>query len=93
MNINKAEAEQVLARLRTVRGHVAAIERMIETEKSYDEVMIQLMAVRSAVTKATIVLAQQYVSDSLIVALEDNVSPEVVNKAIENLINIHHKDY
>ena len=42
------ETKQILTRLKTVRGHVAAVERMIEEEKTCEEVLLQLVAIRSA---------------------------------------------
>lgn len=90
MNINETEKEKLLMRLRTTRGHMAAIERMIEEDKDYNEIIPQLVAVRSAIIKVLILVAQNHVSNCVTEAFEKEAGPEAVNKAIESLIKIHH---
>lgn len=84
------ETKQVLTRLKTVRGHVAAVERMIEEEKNCEEVLLQLVAIKSAVQKVSIVIAQRYANTCMVDALESGQDKrEVINKAIETLMKLH----
>lgn len=43
-------SRDLLLRLKTIRGHIAGIERMIEEEKSCSEILIQLAAIRSSIS-------------------------------------------
>ncbi|MCE5286104.1 MAG: metal-sensitive transcriptional regulator [Pelosinus sp.] len=49
---------EVLCRLKTVKGHIAGIERMVEEEQTCNNVMIQLAAVRASVEKIGIYILE-----------------------------------
>ncbi len=89
-NSDPEEAKQILTRLKTVRGHVAAVERMIEEEKSCEEVLLQLVAIRSAIHKVSIMVAQRYTNTCLLEALEHGEDRrETLNNAIETLMKLN----
>ncbi|MDA8228334.1 MAG: metal-sensitive transcriptional regulator [Desulfitobacterium hafniense] len=89
-NVDSEEVKQILTRLKTVRGHVAAVERMIEEEKECDEILLQLVAVRAAVHKISVVVAQRYANNCMLDAMESGDNPqEVLNKAIETLMKLN----
>lgn len=89
-SIDPNEAKQILTRLKTVRGHVAAVERMIEEGKHCDEILQQLVAIRSAVQKVSVVVAQHYANTCMIEALEKGENQqEVMNKAVETLMKLN----
>lgn len=72
----------MMTRLKTIRGHVAAVERMIEEEKSCEEILLQLIAVRSAVDKVSVLVAQRYANTCLLEAMsEEGDRQEVLNNA------------
>lgn len=50
MELNETRRE-VLSRLRTIRGHVSGIERMVEEQKPCTDILLQIAAVRSALDK------------------------------------------
>lgn len=89
-NVDPDETKQILTRLKTVRGHVAAVERMIEEEKNCDEILLQLVAIRSAVHKVSVVVAQRYANTCMVEALEKGENhQEVMNKAVETLMKLN----
>jgi CsoR family transcriptional regulator, copper-sensing transcriptional repressor len=89
-NVDPEETKQILARLKTARGHIAAVERMIEEEKNCDEILLQLVAIRSSVHKVSVVVAQRYANTCMIEAIEKGEdSKEVMNKAIETLMKLN----
>ncbi|MCR4426200.1 MAG: metal-sensitive transcriptional regulator [Firmicutes bacterium] len=51
MEPERAERTDILQRLRTIRGHVAGIERMVEGGRDWEQVLSQLSAVRASVDK------------------------------------------
>lgn len=89
-NIDPEERKKILTRLKTVKGHVAAVERMVEDGKSCEEVLHQLIAIKSAVQKVSVVIAQQYANICLVEAMEQGEDKkEVMNKAVETLMKLN----
>lgn len=89
-NVDPNDINKILTRLKTVRGHIAAVERMIEEEKECDEILLQLVAIRSAIHKVSVVMAQQYTSTCMIEAFEKGKDQkDVMNKAIETLMKLN----
>jgi DNA-binding FrmR family transcriptional regulator len=89
-NIDPEERKKILTRLKTVKGHVAAVERMVEDGKSCEEVLHQLIAIKSAVQKVSVVIAQQYANICLVEAMEQGEDKkQVMNKAVETLMKLN----
>lgn len=89
-DIDSNGTKEILTRLKTVRGHVAAVERMIEEGKSCDDILLQLVAIRSAVQKASVIVAQRYANICLNDAMEKGGNQqEAINKAIETLMKLN----
>ncbi|AHF06570.1 metal-sensitive transcriptional regulator [Desulfitobacterium metallireducens] len=88
--IDPEEQNKILTRLKTVKGHVAAVERMVEDGKSCEEVLHQLIAIKSAVQKVSVVIAQQYANICLVEAMEKgDDKKEVMSKAVETLMKLN----
>ncbi|WP_425802496.1 metal-sensitive transcriptional regulator [Desulfitobacterium sp. Sab5] len=90
ISIDPKDTKKILTRLKTVRGHVAAVERMIEEGKTCEEILLQLVAIRSAVQKVSVVVAQHYANTCMLEALEKGQNQqEVMNKAVETLLKLN----
>lgn len=88
--VDPEEVNKILTRLKTVRGHISGVERMIEEKKSCEDILLQLVAVRSAVHKVSVIVAQRYANDCLIEAIDQGEDrQEVLNKAIETLMKLN----
>lgn len=89
-NIDPEERRKILTRLKTVRGHVAAVERMVEGGKGCEEVLHQLIAIKSAVQKVSVVIAQQYANICLVEAMEKGEDKQqLMNRAVETLLKLN----
>ncbi|MDI6813102.1 MAG: metal-sensitive transcriptional regulator [Desulfitobacteriaceae bacterium] len=87
--VDPLESKEILSRLKTARGHIAGVERMIEEEKTCEEILLQLLAIRSSIQKVSAVVAQRYANTCLLDAIEQGESrQEVVNKAIETIMKL-----
>jgi DNA-binding FrmR family transcriptional regulator len=87
---DQEEMKQILTRLKTVRGHISGVERMIEEDKSCEDILLQLVAIRSAVHKVSVIVAQKYANTCLIEAIEQGESrQEALNKAIDTLMKLN----
>ena len=48
---NETIKNDLLSRLKNVKGHIAGIEKMVESEQSCSSVLMQLSAVRASIEK------------------------------------------
>ena len=80
--VKSTDQRQILNRVKTIRGHFAAVERMIEEERSFKEILLQLTAVRSAIHQVTVLAAQRYAQ-----TITDN--GQEVNEAIKMLMDLN----
>ena len=88
--VDADEVNKILTRLKTVRGHISGVERMIEEEKGCEEILLQLVAIRAAVHKTSIIVAQRYASSCLIDAIDQGDDrQDALNKAIETLMKLN----
>lgn len=88
--VDPEEVKQILTRLKTVRGHISGVERMMEEEKSCEDILLQLVAIRSAVHKVSVIVAQRYASSCLIEAIDQGEDRrDALNKAIETLMKLN----
>ncbi len=65
MNGKKEKKASVLMRLRRIEGQIRGLQRMVETEASCSDILVQVAAVTAAVKKAGMVIAQCYLEDCL----------------------------
>jgi len=87
--VDPEEVKQMLTRLKTVRGHISGVERMMEEEKSCEDILLQLFAIRSAVHKVSVIIAQRYASSCVIEAIDQGEDrQDAMNKAIETLMKL-----
>ena len=84
--IESSMQKDVLNRLKTVKGHLGGIEKMIEEGQSCSDVLMQLGAIRSALNKVSGMIAEHYAVDCYETALNEGTDPrEVMKKAIQTL--------
>lgn len=82
--MQKQVNKDVLNRLKTVKGHISGIERMIEEEQNCSDILLQLGAIRSAINKVSLIIAEHYAMQCYDSALNNGADPKVViKKAIQ----------
>ena len=75
--------KKLINRLRTIKGHIAGIERMVEEGKTCDEILIQIAAIKSSVNKVGLLIMEENALECLH-SVEDG---EMVDKnKIEDVI-------
>ncbi len=83
---NTKVQEEVLNRLRNVKGHVAGIERMVGENAPCKDVLLQLLAIRSSIEKVGIFILENNAAECL---MSDNIPPEEkekVNQLVKNIV-------
>lgn len=80
--------KKIINRLRTIKGHIAGIEKMIEDEKPCDEVLVQIAAIKSSVNKVGLAILENN-AESCMLETDENgkVDKEDVKKVIQSFIN------
>lgn len=85
---NKAEnltsKKQLLTRLSKVEGQIKGIQRMIELDKPCGEVLMQISATRSAISKVGVLLLEKYTKDCLLNS-EEAFNENVVEDFLTNI--------
>ena len=78
----------VLNRISRTIGHLNAIKTMIEEGRDCSEVLIQLSAVRSAITNVSKVILKDHIDHCIVDAVKENDEESIANlkEAIEKLL-------
>ncbi|ADQ05048.1 protein of unknown function DUF156 [Caldicellulosiruptor owensensis OL] len=72
--------EEVLSRLKNIKGHIEGIIKMVEEEKECEEIMLQIIAVKKALEKVGYFIIESHAEKCL---------SDVDNKAqIQKILNI-----
>ena len=82
------ETKAVLNRLSRAIGHLESVKRMVENGQDCTEVLIQLAAVRSALTNTGKIILKDHIEHCIVDAIQkDDPEPmEQLKKAIEQFI-------
>lgn len=80
--------KKIINRLRTIKGHIAGIEKMVEEGKPCDDILVQIAAIRSSVNKVGIAILESTAENCIITNSEDGkVDQEEVRKVIQSFVN------
>lgn len=77
----------ILKRLRRIEGQIKGIQRMIESEESCNDVLIQIAAARAAINKVGGLILENYSKECIRSAarndLEDNNMDDLINTILK----------
>jgi len=74
--------DALIKRLNRIEGQLGGVRRMIEEEKSFDEVIIQLNAIKSATQRISQILLEAHTDHTFFNATEEGMDP---TKELESL--------
>ncbi|HEX9854262.1 MAG TPA: metal-sensitive transcriptional regulator [Acidimicrobiia bacterium] len=74
-----------LNRLKTVRGHVEAVIRMVEAEEYCPDIMKQVSAVQGSLEKVNRLLLQNHVETCVLEAVAEGRSEQIVDELMATL--------
>ena len=82
------ETRAVLNRMSKIIGHMEAIKTMVETGRDCSEVLIQLAAVKSAVSSVSRIILKDHIDHCIVDAVEENdmETIEELKKAIDKFL-------
>lgn len=78
----QTEKEKIINRLRTIKGHIQGIENMVQEDKSCEELLVQIAAVKQSVHKAGLAIMEAHAAHCLV---EDT---PVDKEKLENLLKL-----
>lgn len=81
--VQDAQHKDLINRIKTIKGHLGGIERMIEEEKSCQQILVQIAAVKAAIDKISAAIIENYAEECIIDAIDD---PENVKVKVKEII-------
>jgi DNA-binding FrmR family transcriptional regulator len=63
--MEKAKKDEVRARLKRIAGQVGGIQRMLDEERGFIDVVVQVSAARAALAKVSRLLLHEHLSNSV----------------------------
>jgi DNA-binding FrmR family transcriptional regulator len=79
-DVHHAHREEVINRLAKIEGHIKAIKKMLEDDKPCDQVIIQMAAVKAAMSGATRLLLEDHFDHCIIARNSDDELAEELNE-------------
>lgn len=80
--MEQQDRTDVIKRLKTIRGHIQGVEKMIDEGKNCDEIMQQITAIKSSVEKVGWLIIKDNAVDCL---MSEPVTKDEVNKTIQRI--------
>lgn len=80
--VEQMEKTEVIKRLKTIRGHIQGVEKMIDEGKNCDEIMQQMTAIKSSVEKVGWLIIRDHATDCL---TNEPITKEEVNRVIQRI--------
>ncbi len=82
------EKKKIVNRLKTIKGHIAGIEKMVEDEKACEQILIQIAAIKSSVNKVGLAILEHNAEKCIIAKYKNgSLSEEEVRKVIKTFVN------
>ncbi len=89
--VNESERKEIIDRLRTVQGHLSGIEKMILEGRECEDILYQLTAIRAAVDKLTVKLAEHYLLCCHLSAEDKGLTSDAAfRKALQTVLKLNH---
>ena len=85
--LNTEAEKAILTRLKTVKGHIAGIERMVENKENCADILVQISATSSAIEKIGIYLLENNAKDCLCNEAKSAEEKEHVQKIVKQIIS------
>ena len=80
--MEQQERSDAIKRLKTIRGHIQGVEKMIEEGKHCEDVMQQITAIKSSVEKVGWIIIRDHAADCL---TAEPMTKDEVKKTIQRI--------
>ena len=83
---NEKSRKSVINRLRTIKGHIAGIEKMVEDGKCCDDILLQIAAVKASIHKVGLVIVEENAMNCLTTEDGETIDKERMEEVIKTLV-------
>lgn len=78
--------KDLINRLKTIKGHIAGIEKMIEEDtKSCNDILIQVAAIRASIHKVGLIILEEHARECL-VGDKGTITKEELDKVLKSIV-------
>ncbi len=78
--------KKIVNRLRTIQGHISGIEKMIEEDRACEDILVQVGAIRSSISRVGMVILEDYAKECILLESED-IDQDALDRVIGMLLN------
>lgn len=78
--------KNIINRLRTLKGHIAGIEKMVEEGKNCEDILVQIAAIKSSMHKVGVIIIEEHAMDCLL-SDEEPLNKEKVENVLKTLMS------
>ncbi|SKA07657.1 metal-sensitive transcriptional regulator [Selenihalanaerobacter shriftii] len=79
--------KDLINRLKTLKGHIGGIEKMIEEDKDCIDILIQISAIKSSIDKVGLAIIEDHAHECVISSIDEGEGIETaVKDAIETVL-------
>jgi len=78
--------QDIKKRLNRIEGQIRGINRMIDSEESCNDILIQIAAVRAAINKVGGIILENYTKNCIKTAAEKNNDDKSLDNLIETML-------
>jgi len=89
MKLRDERKKKVISRINRVVGQISGVRKMIESDRNYEDVIIQIAAIRSALGQLSVVILQNHMGEGIPKAIKSGKSEELIdsfNKVMKQLL-------
>ncbi|ABY93298.1 metal-sensitive transcriptional regulator [Thermoanaerobacter brockii subsp. lactiethylicus] len=76
----------ILLRLKTIKGHIAGIEKMVEESKGCEDILLQIAAVKASLEKVGMSIIQEHAKECILANEDGKATYEEVERIINLMI-------
>jgi DNA-binding FrmR family transcriptional regulator len=83
---NNDEKKSIINRIKTVKGHLDGIENMINEQRSCEEILVQISAIKSSVNRIGTAILENYAKECLKKGDSSSIDIDDYEKVVDILL-------
>lgn len=76
----------LINRIKTIKGHLSGVEKMIDEDKPCEDILFQISAVKSSMNKMGHIFLENYAKDCILKRQESENPDEKIDEIIKSII-------
>ncbi|QUH26456.1 metal-sensitive transcriptional regulator [Serpentinicella alkaliphila] len=75
--------KDIISRLRTIKGHISGIEKMVDEGKECSDILVQITAIKSSIEKVGLLIIEDHAKACI---LKENLTSDDAQNIIRNIV-------